>query len=73
MRSCGPADEIGRGQIDLLFALLGEFKLLHVIIPPGEIEVALLVEVGQEFLYNRGQIRSYLVSINSQIGLTIMS
>lgn len=46
----GPSHQIRSGQIDLLFALLGELELLHVIVPPGEVQVPLLVQIGQVFL-----------------------
>lgn len=50
VRSSGPSDEIGRGQVDLLFTLLGKVQLLHVIVPPGQVKVPLLVQVRQVFL-----------------------
>lgn len=54
MSSGGPANQIGRGQIDLLlFLLLGKVQLLYVIEPAREVEVALLFQVGQVFLKER--------------------
>lgn len=50
MCSCGPAHQIRCRQIDLLLALLGELQLLHVVVPTGQVEVSLLVQVGEVFL-----------------------